>query len=91
MKIAFQSLCAATFASMMLVTLPPAFAQPGGKADEAETSFKAADKDGDGKLTQAEADAGMPRVAKNFGRIDKDKKGYITLEELKAMAAGRGR
>ena len=51
-----------------------------------EKRFAAADKDADGKLTKAEADAGMPRVAKNFDRLDKDKKGYVTLDQLKAAA-----
>jgi Ca2+-binding EF-hand superfamily protein len=53
---------------------------------ELEQKFEAADKDGDGKLTKAEADAGMPRVAKNFKRLDKDGKGYVTLDQLKAAA-----
>jgi Ca2+-binding EF-hand superfamily protein len=55
-----------------------------------EARFKAADKDGDGKLTQDEAAAGMPRVAKNFDKIDKERKGYVTLDEIRAaMAAVR--
>ena len=52
-----------------------------------EARFKAADKNGDGKLTLEEAKAGMPRVAKAFDRIDTDKKGYITLDQLKAKSA----
>ncbi len=52
-----------------------------------EARFKAADKNGDGKLTLEEAKAGMPRVAKAFDKIDTDKKGYITLDQLKAKAA----
>jgi hypothetical protein len=56
-----------------------------------EERFKAADKDGDGKLTKDEAEAGMPRVAKHFDEIDKDHKGYVTLDQIKAaMAAMRG-
>ncbi len=52
-----------------------------------EQRYKAADKDGDGKLTKDEAEAGMPRVAKHFDEIDKDHKGYVTLDEVKAAAA----
>jgi Ca2+-binding EF-hand superfamily protein len=52
-----------------------------------EARFKAADKNGDGKLTLEEAKAGMSRVAKAFDKIDTDKKGYITLDQLKAKAA----
>ncbi|MEC5216602.1 hypothetical protein RCH09_001554 [Actimicrobium sp. GrIS 1.19] len=47
-----------------------------------EQRFKAADKDHDGKLTRAEAEGGMPRVAKNFDRLDQEKKGYLTLDQL---------
>lgn len=56
-------------------------------AAEVEAKFKAADKDGDGKLTLAEAQAGMPRVAKNFDKLDADKKGYLTLDQLKVAMA----
>lgn len=64
-------------------------AAPGHAADaaEIEAKFKAADKDGDSKLTLAEAQAGMPRVAKNFDKLDADKKGYLTLDQLKAAMA----
>ena len=44
--------------------------------------FPHADPD---KLTLPEATAGMPRIAKNFARIDKDKKGFVTLEQIKSM------
>lgn len=49
--------------------------------------FKAADKNHDGRLTLDEAKAGMPRVAKGFDRIDVDKKGYVTVDQIKAFAA----
>ncbi|CAK0779940.1 EF-hand domain-containing protein [Gammaproteobacteria bacterium] len=52
-----------------------------------EQKFKAADKNGDGKLTLDEAKAGMPRVAKNFDKIDADHEGYVTLEQIKAASA----
>jgi len=55
-------------------------------AAELDSHFKAADKNGDGKLTLDEAKAGMPRVAKVFDKIDTEKKGYITLDQLKAKA-----
>ena len=51
--------------------------------------FKAADTNADGKLTLAEAQAsktGMPKVAANFDKIDTDKKGYVTIEQVKASA-----
>lgn len=54
-----------------------------------EERFKAADKNGDGKLTLEEAKAGMPRVAANFDRIDIQKLGYITVDQIKKMAASQ--
>jgi Ca2+-binding EF-hand superfamily protein len=46
--------------------------------------FAKADADGDGALTRAEAEKGMPRVAKKFERIDADHDGRITRDELRA-------
>lgn len=54
---------------------------------QATEKFKAADKNGDGKLTLEEAKAGMPRIAQNFAKLDTEKKGYLTLEQVKAAAA----
>lgn len=54
-----------------------------------EERFKAADKNGDGKLTLEEAKAGMPRIAANFDRIDTQKLGYITVDQIKKMAASQ--
>ena len=48
--------------------------------------FAAADTNHDGKLTLAEAQAGMPRVAANFQKIDADKNGTVTLAEIEALA-----
>lgn len=67
-------------------------AQADAKSDakrdkDIEEKFKAADKDNDGKLTLVEAKAGMPRIARGFDKIDKDKKGYLTVEQIKAFAA----
>jgi uncharacterized low-complexity protein len=53
--------------------------------EQISAKFSAADKDGDGKLTLAEAKAGMPKVAANFAKIDRDKKGYVTLDQIVAM------
>jgi len=48
--------------------------------------FKAADKNHDGKLTLAEAQAGMPRVAAHFSYIDSQGRGYVTLDQILALA-----
>jgi Ca2+-binding EF-hand superfamily protein len=52
---------------------------------QAEERFAAADKNADGKLTLEEAKAGMPRVASGFSKIDVEKRGYVTLDQIKAM------
>lgn len=54
-----------------------------------EERFKAANKKGDGKLTLEEAKAGMPRVAANFDRIDTKGLGYVTVDQIKKMAASQ--
>ncbi len=45
--------------------------------DQANTSH-------DGHLTLDQAKAGLPGVARHFSAIDKDKKGYVTMEEIHA-------
>lgn len=60
------------------------------KLTELETRFKAADKDADGKLTLQEAKDGMPRIADAFGHIDTEKKGYVTLDQVKAILIKNG-
>lgn len=51
-----------------------------------DARFAAADKNQDGKLTLEEAQQGMPKVAANFDKIDTQKRGYVTLEQIKAAA-----
>jgi len=55
-----------------------------------ERRFKKADTNGDGKLSKEEAQAGMPRLAKNFDAIDTNQDGFITPDEIKAAMAKRG-
>jgi len=48
-------------------------------------SFSEADKDGDGALTLAEAQAaGLSDIADNFKKLDTDKDGKLSKAELKA-------
>ncbi len=57
---------------------------------ELTAKFKAADVNHDGKLTLAEAKAGnMPRIASHFSDIDTQNRGYITLDQLLAVADRR--
>ncbi len=58
-------------------------------AQRMQNRFTAADTNHDGKLTLAEAQVGMPRVARHFSEIDTAKNGYITLSQLSAFMAAK--
>jgi len=49
------------------------------KADE---RWKAADTDGDGALSRAEAEASMPGIAQRFETFDADRDGKIARDEM---------
>jgi Ca2+-binding EF-hand superfamily protein len=53
---------------------------------EVVARFKAADLNGDGKVTREEAEKGLPRIAMAWDKVDVDKRGYITLEQLLFIA-----
>ncbi len=72
-------------AAFFLVLAWPAGADTSRDEQIAER-FAAADTNHDGKLTLAEAEAGMPRVAANFSKIDADGSGTVTLAEIEALA-----
>ncbi len=64
-----------------------ALAQPvaSGQAQRFIARFNAANTTHDGRLTQAQAQAGhMPWIAKHFAAIDAEHKGYVTLADLQA-------
>lgn len=48
--------------------------------------FNKADANGDGMLTKEEANSNMPKVYKNFDAIDTEKKGYVTIDQIKSYA-----
>lgn len=81
----------AALAAASLALAPAAHAQSYDMALSHPTSkFKAADKNGDGKLSLQEAkDGGMTRVVANFKTIDTDKDGYVTFAQLKAQLDAR--
>ncbi|MCY7389651.1 MAG: EF-hand domain-containing protein [Burkholderiales bacterium] len=70
-------------ASAAFAQTPPE-PQKGDRAQKMHERLKAADKDGDGKISRAEA-AALPRIAKHFDEIDTNKDGFITKEERKAF------
>ena len=57
--------------------------------ERTQEQFRTADKDGDGALSKAEAEASMPRMAKHFDAIDANKDGKITPDELRAHGEKR--
>lgn len=63
-----------------------AVAQESFRDRQIDERFAAADKNHDGKLTLQEAKDGMPKVAANFDKIDTQQKGYVTVDQIKAMA-----
>jgi Ca2+-binding EF-hand superfamily protein len=52
--------------------------------EQAEQRFKAADIDGDGRLSKAEAKQGMPMLVRRFDELDADRDGALTSAELSA-------
>jgi hypothetical protein len=76
---------AASACAVGLAASTPALAAFGPA--EVEARFKAADQDGNGKLTREEAKDGMPRIAKKFDELDTGKLGYLTLDQVQAAAA----
>lgn len=54
-----------------------------------QEQFDAANTTHDGHLTQEQARSGMPAIARNFAAIDTAKKGYVTMDDIKAYYAGR--
>lgn len=52
--------------------------------------FRAADTDGDGALSKAEAEGGgMNRIVQYFDRLDANKDGKVTREEMRALVRSR--
>ncbi len=49
--------------------------------------LQAADTDHDGRISKAEAEAKLPRIAKRFDQLDGNHDGYLDADELKAMAS----
>jgi len=66
-----------------------ATAPHGRKHMTLQQRFDQANTTHDGHLTPDQAKAGMPMVAKHFDAIDKDKKGYVTTEDIHSYTAQR--
>ena len=58
--------------------------------DKMQERWKAADKDGDGALSKAEVDAAkMNRLSRDFDKLDKNKDGKLSPDEIRAMMPER--
>ncbi|HSI52127.1 MAG TPA: EF-hand domain-containing protein [Ideonella sp.] len=83
--IAAAALLAATAAQAQSASAPSADSMK----QQIQDRFTKADADHDGKLTRAEAQAGMPRVAAKFDEIDAAHTGSVTLEQILKLAAAQ--
>ena len=81
-------LSASIGASAAIAQAPPETAKV-YRAQKMHERMKAADKDGDGNISRAEAVA-LPRLAKHFDEIDSNKDGIITKDEIKAYREKKG-
>ncbi|TKR30085.1 hypothetical protein FCE95_08040 [Luteimonas gilva] len=77
-------------AAILLAASATACAQNGERGAQArqkmQERLKAADANQDGYIDRKEADAGLPRVAKNFDALDKDQDGRLSTGELQQAA-----
>ena len=62
----------------------------GERAAQMQERLKAADKNGDGKISREEATASLPKLSKHFDQIDANKDGFISKDEMKAWHDKRG-
>ena len=70
---------------LMFVAATATAAETLSQFDQAqfEQRFRKADQGNKGKLSRAEAYAEFPRMAQYFDEIDRDKDGFITLDEVR--------
>lgn len=62
------------------------------RAAQALERLKAADANGDGYIDREEAEASLPRIARNFGTLDTDQDGRLSRDELQqALQNARAR
>ena len=58
--------------------------EPAHKRLTMEQRFQAANVTHDGHLTEEQAQTGYKSIARHFAAIDKDKKGYVTEDDIHA-------
>lgn len=83
-------IASAAFGSSLAIAQSKLVNVPENKAPHAVSKFSerfmAADKDGDGALSRAEAEAaGLSRITDNFDRLDSNRDGKVTLDEMRNL------
>lgn len=91
MKQSFMFVLVATM--LFALSLGAARAQGASRIEQFQARlderFGAADQDKDGWVTRAEAEAGMPFVARHFDQIDTQGKGRLSKDDIVAYVAER--
>jgi Ca2+-binding EF-hand superfamily protein len=57
--------------------------------EKSEERFRSADTDGNGSLSKEEVERAMPQIGRQFERLDADKDGVLSAEELASMKKHR--
>ena len=71
---------------LLIFITAPAYADDASRNKEIQERFAKCDTNHDGKLTRNEANGCMPRVYDHFSRIDRQSKGFVTVQEIETMA-----
>jgi hypothetical protein len=74
---------------LALVAASGALAADGPPGQGRGEHWAKVDTDGDGAISKAEAEAGAPRIARDFANLDADEDGRITREEMHAQMQAR--
>ena len=85
--LAILALCIVTTGAIAQTTAQPTGASPRMERamQQLQMRFSTANTTHDGKLTKAQAAAGMPKVAQHFDEIDMQKAGYVTLPQIEVF------
>ena len=74
--------------TLLAISIDAMAQQPSAEQKQAALErLQAADANQDGFIDKTEADAKLPRVAKNFDKLDANRDGRLSPEEFRAMAS----